>query len=108
MFGHLMSTTAVTEIIDFLKHKAEAAMICRAIDAAVDANVRKWVYVKKIINENICQGILTLQQFNLNEANRETSKNKRDTKGGGNHVSNIGNTKSTEPDPYEGIESSDF
>ena len=108
--GGLISSPMYLEIKDFLESGIEPALICAAIDKAVAANKRSWLYARKILNNCVIGGIFTLEQFKVDNANWEASRNKKDTKGGENynHVSNIRNTKPTDPDPYEGIESSDF
>jgi len=52
-------------------------LICKAIDESVDANARNWFYTRSIINSCITSGILTLEQFKVNKANRDANKSRK-------------------------------
>ena len=82
--GGMLSGTASMEIKDFLDAGMEAAVICRAIDASVDANARNWFYARAILNSLVTEGILTVEQFKISEANREAAKARKNAKGGTN------------------------
>ena len=105
--GNMLSTTAYMEIAEFLTTGVEAQLICRAIDASIDANVRNWNYAKKIVNSCIVQGVLTLEQYETNEANRQASK-KRMNGGALKNATNGRSSKYADSDPYENIESASF
>jgi len=75
--GGPVSNTAALEIIDFLNAGVEPELICKAIDESVDANARNWFYARSIINSCITSGILTLEQFKVNKANRDANKSRK-------------------------------
>ena len=71
----LLSPSAAMEIQEFLVTGTEDALICYAIDIAVDNNARKWPYIRRIIDNCIVNGIMTLGQYRLNRANLATQSN---------------------------------
>jgi len=82
----LLSTTGFLEIQDFLQQGVEVALICRAIDASMDSGARNWVYAKRIIDNCIIKGILTLEAYEANEANRNAQIARK--QGGGRYGAN--------------------
>ena len=72
--GGLVSSAALSDIVDALNANVEPGLICKAIDIAVDANARKWAYVRPILNGWIVAGILTLESQITQEANRNANK----------------------------------
>jgi len=72
--GGLMSPTARTDVAKFLQVGVEAALVCHAIDVAIDNGARNWAYARTIIDRCVAQGILTQQQYKAHEKNRATAK----------------------------------
>ena len=68
-----MSRTALTEATDFASI-VELALICKAMDAAVDNGVKTWAYARSIIKRCIANGVLTVDAFALQETNRVAQK----------------------------------
>ena len=90
--GNMLSTTAYMEIQDFMNQSVEGALMCRAIDISVDSGARNWIYAKRIIDNCIVKGILTLEAYEQNEANRKAQKSKIAKNGGEKYGANSANT----------------
>jgi len=73
--GGLISGTMAIHFRDFKECGVEDDLICRAIDISIEAGVRNWNYARAIVDDCINKGILTLEQYNLHEANRRAKKN---------------------------------
>lgn len=75
-FG-LISSYIAENINSYMLDGIEEALIIKAMQEALDSNVRRWNYVKKILNECINNNIMTVKQY---EAKQREYKNKKTNK----------------------------
>lgn len=68
-------TRMIAEDMDyFIRQGMEEQVLTRAIRKAVDANVRKWSYVKGILRSLLNQGIKTVKEWEQNDSGLEILK----------------------------------
>ena len=79
LFG-LFTSYIVQEVNSFLDHDGiEPSLILAAMQEAVAVSAQyKWKYATKILTENSQKGIITLEKFKQEKANREKEKELRE------------------------------
>jgi DnaD/phage-associated family protein len=78
-FG-LLSPTKLQEVTDFVNSGMKAEMVSKAINLSIERGNFKWNYFLGILKNWLNDGILTLEQQENQEVERETNKRSRKMK----------------------------
>lgn len=77
-FG-LITSYIAENINSYMLDGIEEALIIRAMQEALDSNVRRWNYVKKILNECINNNIMTVKQYEAKQREYKEQKTNKET-----------------------------
>lgn len=76
MISPTPSSSSMRELMEFEKDMGSDVCL-RAIDAALDANVRKWPYIKTILEKKKEQGVKSVEDWDRQETDRLNAKHKK-------------------------------
>lgn len=76
------SPSSMRELLEF-ERELGTEVCLRAIDAALDANVRTWPYVRAVLEDKLCRGIRSGEDWDRLEAARMTAKARQTAKAEG-------------------------
>lgn len=76
------SSSSMRELLEF-ERELGTEVCLRAIDAALDANVRTWPYVRAVLEDKVCRGIRSGEDWDRLEADRDRARARKTAKAEG-------------------------
>jgi DnaD/phage-associated family protein len=75
-FGMLV-ISVLNDINSFLDDGVEPELIIQAMKDSIDNGVHKWVYTKKILSDCLINKVITLEQFQIRQREKEANKTRQ-------------------------------
>jgi DnaD/phage-associated family protein len=70
----MVNANICQKVAGLLEGGVEDALICRAVDEAVEANKRNWSYVERVVNDCFVAGVLSEEGFLRRKADWKARK----------------------------------